>query len=166
MNSTDSRVLVNTDVEEVVQAYLKAIADAIKGRYDQSVNPEVIKALNGLKIAFNGTLASIDVPSTFVFIDRGSRPHFPPVDAIAEWIRYKPVIPRPMRLKTGRVVLPTERQLSFLIARSISRRGTKGTHFIKDIINEVNKEWMPKINEALARSAQKYFVKQLKDIFE
>ena len=45
----------------------------------------------------------------------------PPMEAILDWIKVKPVIPRE---RDG--VLPTEKQLAFLISRSIGKKGIKG----------------------------------------
>ena len=66
------------------------------------------------------------------YLEYGTKPHFPPVDKIAEWIRIKPVLPRP----NTKGKLPTQKQLAFLIARSISVKGTKPTHTLQQTINE------------------------------
>ena len=66
------------------------------------------------------------------YLEYGTKPHFPPVDKIAEWIRIKPVLPRP----NAKGKLPTQNQLAFLIARSISVKGTKPTHTLQQTINE------------------------------
>ena len=66
------------------------------------------------------------------YLEYGTKPHFPPVEKIAEWIRIKPVLPRP----NAKGKLPTQKQLAFLIARSISKKGTKPTHTLQQTINE------------------------------
>ena len=66
------------------------------------------------------------------YLEYGTKPHFPPVEKIAEWIRIKPVLPRP----NAKGKLPTQKQLAFLIARSISVKGTKPTHTLQQTINE------------------------------
>lgn len=62
---------------------------------------------------------------------------FPPPNKILEWIKVKPVIPRPM--KNGK--LPTEKQLAFLIGRKISEQGTPPQNTFKkandDAINQM-----------------------------
>jgi hypothetical protein len=68
------------------------------------------------------------------YLENGTRPHFPPIDAILQWIRVKPVLPRPD--KHGR--LPSERSLAFLIARKISRVGTPATNVLQDTLTEFN----------------------------
>ena len=66
------------------------------------------------------------------YLEYGTKPHFPPVEKIAEWIRIKPVLPRP----NAKGKLPTQKQLAFLIARSISIKGTKPTHTLQQTIDE------------------------------
>ena len=54
------------------------------------------------------------------YVEYGRKPGtFPNVGKIQEWIKIKPVIPRP--LTNG--IVPTEKQLSFLIGRSIKEKG-------------------------------------------
>ena len=66
------------------------------------------------------------------YLEYGTKPHFPPVEKIAEWIRIKPVLPRP----NAKGKLPTQKQLAFMIARSISIKGTKPTHTLQQTIDE------------------------------
>ena len=66
------------------------------------------------------------------YLEYGTKPHFPPIEKIAEWIRIKPVLPRP----NAKGKLPTQKQLAFMIARSISVKGTKPTHTLQQTINE------------------------------
>lgn len=75
---------------------------------------------------------TIDGEAYAKYLNNGTRPHFPPVDKILEWIRVKPVLPRPM----GNGKLPTERQLAFLIARKISEDGTPATHILEDTLKD------------------------------
>lgn len=51
--------------------------------------------------------------------------------AILEWIRVKPIIPRPYNGK-----LPTENQLAYLISRKIHRLGYEGKEPLKRTIEE------------------------------
>jgi hypothetical protein len=79
-------------------------------------------------IKFDGKIFSVSLraESYLKYLEHGTKPHWPPVDAIREWIRVKPVLPRP--LPNGQ--LPTREQLAFLIGRKISKYGTKPTHVL------------------------------------
>lgn len=82
------------------------------------------------------------------YLEYGTKPHFPPVEKIAEWIRIKPVLPRP----NAKGKLPTQKQLAFLIARSISKKGTKPTHTLQQTINEFQ----------LSKKVKKLFIDDVK----
>ena len=82
------------------------------------------------------------------YLEYGTKPHFPPIEKIAEWIRIKPVLPRP----NAKGKLPTQKQLAFLIARSISVKGTKPTHTLQQTINEFQ----------LSKKVKKLFIEAIK----
>ena len=92
------------------------------------------------------------------YIENGTLPHFPPVSAIREWIRVKPVIPRPF--ENGK--LPTESQLAFLIARKISRVGTEG---INDF-ERANDEVFARMEMSLAEAVTEDLQRQVSVIFK
>ena len=66
--------------------------------------------------------------------------------AILEWIRIKPVIPRPINGK-----LPTEAQLAFLISRKIHREGYEGRQPLKRTIERLRDEIYEDIQEAIEK---------------
>ena len=88
------------------------------------------------KIEFNNDTYQIALvmPEQWRYLEYGTRPHFPPVDAIRSWIRIKKILPRP--LKNGK--LPTTNQLAYLIGRKISREGTQATHLLERSMNEID----------------------------
>jgi hypothetical protein len=52
------------------------------------------------------------------FVEFDTRPHWPPISALKDWCR----------LKLG------DEGLAFVIARNISKKGTKGKHFFRDAL--------------------------------
>ena len=93
------------------------------------------------------------------WVEEGRRPgHFPPVSKLIEWIRVKPVIPRPDR--NGK--LPTVESLAYLIGRKIEQKGIKPTDALKDTLKDENGKWLGKIAEAFAKDVGGDFEKALK----
>lgn len=84
------------------------------------------------------------------YIEFDTRPHFPPIQAIVKWVKDKglPVGDG----KKGH--LPTEKQLGFLIARKISKVGTKGTPIVANTQEELNAIYIPRMEEALRLDAE------------
>lgn len=123
---TSNRTLQNI-VDEFMYAYASAIIDT-----DHSATGNL--ALNQQKIIqYDGRFFSIylSLEDYWKYLEYGTRPHFPPLEKIKEWIRIKPVTPLPQA--NGK--LPTENQLAFLIGRKISRVGTPATHLLEDTQN-------------------------------
>ena len=79
------------------------------------------------------------------YVEEGTRPHWPPRKPIEDWIRVKPVVPHAD--SKGRV--PSTKSLAFLIARKISREGTKGSHDLR-IAVEQTKDGLYEISNALS----------------
>lgn len=86
------------------------------------------------------------------YVEEGTAPHWPPRKAILDWIKAKPVIPRPD--SKGRI--PTQESLAFLISRKIARVGTEGSHDLQKTLDAVMPIWDEKLRGALARMWTKY----------
>lgn len=89
---------------------------------------------------------SLNLEDYWKYIEYGTRPHFPPVSKILEWVKAKPVLPRPSNGK-----LPTEEQLAFLIARKISEVGTEGGHHLSETMDDLNEEISRMVEDALEK---------------
>lgn len=63
---------------------------------------------------------SLNLQDYWKYVEDGTKPHFPPIEDILQWIKVKPVLPRKCKGK-----LPTQKQLAYLISRKISKVGTK-----------------------------------------
>ena len=87
------------------------------------------------EVVINSQTFAVDIhlKDYWKYIEDGTHPHWPPVDAIRRWIEVKPVIPRPM--DNGR--LPTDDQLAFLIGRKISKKGTDGINDFERANDEI-----------------------------
>lgn len=107
------------------------------GRLITSINSRVM--VNGSE--FDVTLSLEDY---YIFVEKGTRPHMPPVSKILEWLRIKPVLPYPMQ--NGK--LPTQRQLAWMIARKIEREGTEGSNDLERTFDETE-YWEQRIADAL-----------------
>lgn len=81
------------------------------------------------------------------YVEYGRRPgKYPPPDKILEWVRIKPVIPRP--LSNGK--LPTEKQLAFLVGRKIAREGIAPTPALTAASNMTFDQFLSRIGDALS----------------
>lgn len=87
-----------------------------------------------------------------VFIYEDTKPHWPPLNKIQKWVRLKKLAGR-YSVKTkkrlgGKLTQHAEdRQIAWLIARKIARKGTKGIKFFDIAL----KQAMPMIKKELAK---------------
>ena len=89
------------------------------------------------------------------YVEDDTRPHFPPVSKILEWVNIKPVIPRPDA--NGRI--PSPKSLAYLIGRAISERGTKGSHDLEKVKDGIIPMYRERIAAALGRDMENYIRK-------
>lgn len=93
---------------------------------------------------------SLRIEDYWKYIEDGREAgRFPPIDKIREWIRVKPILPRPFNGK-----LPTEDQLTFLISRKIAEEGIEAGHQLSDSISDLRLEWEKQFNEAITQDIE------------
>lgn len=134
---------------EVLEAYGKTLVERYRqgledgdhiasGNLYRNVRSEVV--LNGQSF-----IVEFIMPDYGEYLEQGTKPHFPPINQILNWIRVKRIAPR--QDSQGR--LPTEKQLAYLIARKISEDGTKRTGIYEKANELTYREWNKLIDEAI-----------------
>ena len=115
-------------------------------------------------VEHSGTLyeVKIDLLEYWKYIEGGSQgtesspagavwpAHFPPPWAIEKWINVKPIIPQPM--ENGN--LPSPKQLSYMIAHSIEKRGIEPFPALETTIEDIFQKWNEKIAEAWQKDVE------------
>lgn len=91
------------------------------------------------------------------YVEYDTKPHFPPVSKILEWIQIKPIFPRPSAL--GRT--PSENQLAYLIGRKIANVGTEGSHDLQKTTDAIIPFYKERISQALGHDMENYIRKVL-----
>lgn len=86
------------------------------------------------------------------YVEYDTKPHFPPVNKILEWIKVKPILPYPN--KNGK--LPTPNQLAYLIGRKIDTVGTTGTHDLGTANDTTYNRYKQLIEMALAEDVNEH----------
>lgn len=89
---------------------------------------------------------SLQLKEWWKYVEEDTKPHFPPPDAMLNYIKAKPILPKPDR--NGK--LPTPNQLAYLIGRKISEVGTTGTHNVRDTVRLINERYEEKIGKAIS----------------
>lgn len=121
---------------------LRQYADTLRQRYQNKLTEDDHVAsgnlLRSVEYRVDAGSKSIEISLNledyWKYVESGTKPHFPPISAILQWIKVKPVIPS--RTYNGK--LPTQEQLAFLIARKISEKGTEGTNDLEQSRDELD----------------------------
>lgn len=112
-----------------------------------------------VKVNDTGYEIEMSLNDYWKYVENDTKPHFPPVGKIREWIRIKPIFPRPDKL--GRK--PTENQLAYLIGRKIAREGTKGSHDLEKTKDAVIPFYKERLEKALGHDVEIYIRKLMQE---
>ena len=157
MEWKNTKLVLDTFGKQFIDAYRSGLdaknANASKGLYN-SLNFEV-------KIGKQSINLDILLNDYWKYLEYGCKgtetsypeayypAHFPPTKAIEEWIKIKPVIPEQRNGK-----LPTQKQLAFLIARSINKKGIEPRFIFRDAVDDIWEQLKDALNEAIEKDVE------------
>lgn len=127
---------------------------------EQMNNGELYRTISySVSTVNSGWVISVSLADYWKYVEYGRRPgKMPPVSAIENWIKVKQIIPHSMTLKSGKTVIPTIPQLSFLIARSIGRRGIAPKPLFKNSFEAAKKQFIQVIKDAITQDIKENLV--------
>lgn len=127
---------------------------------EQMNNGELYRTISySVSTVSSGWVISVSLADYWKYIESGRRPgKMPPVSAIENWIKVKQIIPHSMTLKSGKTVIPTIPQLSFLIARSIGRRGIAPKPLFKNSFEAAKKQFIQVIKDAITQDIKENLI--------
>lgn len=127
---------------------------------EQMNNGELYRTISySVSTVSSGWVISVSLADYWKYVEYGRRPgKMPPVSAIENWIKVKQIIPHSMTLKSGKTVIPTIPQLSFLIARSIGRRGIAPKPLFKNSFEAAKQQFIQVIKDAITQDIKESLV--------
>lgn len=132
----ETNSLTFTNLENALNNFITDFINTYKGlliRDDKKATGDLIRSIKPIEIQFetNKYSGSISLANYWKYVEYGRRPgKFPPPNKILDWIKIKPVIPRPVN-----GIKPTEKQLAFLISRKIARDGIEAGNQFKEALD-------------------------------
>ena len=112
-----------------------------------------------VKMDNSSWLISISLEEYWKYIEYGRRPgKMPPLDVIEKWINVRQIIPHSMTLKSGKTVIPSVKQLSFLIARSIGQRGIPPKPLFKNSFEAAKQQFIQVIKDAITQDIKENLI--------
>lgn len=85
---------------------------------------------------------------------------FPPISKIENWIKIKPVIPysnNDKKIPTQKKIPKQGGGLAYWISRKIAIQGIQPRPFLKNSVEEINRIYFDKIEEALTKDTERIF---------
>lgn len=146
-----------------VQAVMEEMAIAIRNEYQDNLirNDRIASGdlLNNIEYEvtrgdFTYTIY-VKMKDYWYYVENGRKAgKMPPIDNILNWIRVKPVLPRP----NAKGKLPTPQQLAFLIARKIGEEGTQGTQDLRKATDTIWDTFEDRLYEAIDEDVDAAFI--------
>lgn len=162
-----------THLKEVLDEYAAQAAEIYKYQIALGAHNASRELVDNVKAQVNvdGTAweVSLTLKEYWKYLEGGSKgtesspagavypAHRPPAWALEKWINVKPVLPRP--LPSGK--LPSPKQLSYMISRSIEKRGIEPFPALQTTIDELNEMYKDKFVLALSQDVGVYINKVL-----
>ena len=146
-----------------VQAVMEEMAIAIRNEYQDNLirNDRIASGdlLNNIEYEitrgdFTYTIY-VKMKDYWYYVENGRKAgKWPPIDNILNWIKIKPVLPRP----NAKGKLPTPQQLAFLIARKIGEEGTEGTQDLRKATDTIWDTFEDRLYEAIDEDVDTAFI--------
>ena len=149
LNYTSLITSLNEFINDFMNTYKSFLA-----RDGKNASGNLINSIKNVDITFeNGQIiGEISLASYWKYVEYGRRPgKFPPPDAILNWVKIKPILPRPMNgLKP-----PSEKQLAFLISRKIAKNGIKAGNQLQEALEVTWNKWENILSQSISEDIQR-----------
>lgn len=149
---------MNIEINEAITNIADRMLDLYKNKLvDNNINASntlhdnasTVIEVNGLTLS-----VSFNLEDYWKYVEYGRRPgKRPPLDAIEQWIKVKPIVPDPINGK-----IPSTRQLAFLISRKIGMEGTRAQRPLESAMYSDNME-------LLINQLKNEIIGQMKQVF-
>ena len=135
-----TEALLNSFGNTLISRYREKIKEYASGKLYNTINFEITKGSSNY-------IVTINLEEYWKNISYGRKPgsRMPPVEAIENWIKIRKIIPRPLILPNKKSIIPTVKQLAFIIARSIAKKGIQPRPFMRETIAETVETFKEKL---------------------
>lgn len=142
-----------SNLKKALEDYMEAVSRIYKGKLTADGHKATGKLISSVKasviIGSTQYTGELRLEDYWKYIEYGTKPHWPPKNAILKWIQAKPILPRAIN-----GITPSNDQLAYLIGRKISQTGTKAGNELGNTIDEVNATYRPIIEQAVEKDLQ------------
>lgn len=144
------------EIEKIVQQLIETYKNNLKEGGHVATGDLMNNISYKIKTQKGDYRVEIIMEEYWKYLETGTKPHFPPLEAIRKWITIKQILPR--MSADGR--LPTLSSLAYLIGRKISLKGTPRLGLMAHSLNEI--DFKDRILDIIFRTYSKELEKTLK----
>ena len=140
MKFSRTEALLNSFAQTIVNRYRDKISEYASGKLYKTINFEITKGNSNY-------IVTINLEEYWKNISYGRKPgsRMPPLEAIENWIKIRKIIPRPLILPNKKSIIPTVKQLAFIIARSIAKKGIQQRPLMRETLAETVETFKDKL---------------------
>lgn len=156
------------NTQAVLEQYAQRLVAQYRDNLSQGKRNASSKLANTVKAEVKTEETVISVELTlqdyWYYVEHGRKAgKMPPISNIEEWIKVKPIIPRPFGKSQKQI--PSPRSLAYLIARKIGREGTKGTHDLQNASDMTYDAFKVRLEQAIAADVGNYTATIFRETF-
>lgn len=148
-------------LEQFAEVFTEVYKDELRNKRASGNLADSVKQT--VKVNGNNYEVEITLQDYWKYVEygRAAGSKFPPIDAIKNWIRVKNLQVQPDAFGG----IPTENQLTFLIARGIAEKGIPATNFLQESFDKTYLEFTDKIFQAFSDDAGSKYSELLDSAF-
>lgn len=137
-----ARQEMTAGVQEVLLLLEREIKEKTPAGVSEALRGSITHVLDATPVSIGaGVGGKVFTPLNYALpVELGSKPHWPPVAALKDWVHHKLGVPQS---EAGTV--------AFLIARKISKTGTKGAHMFERTLSEQSAHAVEILGQAVDR---------------
>lgn len=146
-------------IDDAIKNYLIEFGENVQGNLLEKIRDYDIAKEISLEINLdndNDWFVFLNMPEYWKYIEYGRGPgKQPPIDKMLKFV--KKITPTPYQLPSGKRVIPTEKQLAFLIGRKIGKDGVQGKYYLKETLEELEFEFIEGLKKVLVTKIKEIF---------
>ena len=151
---TNVTAALNAYAEEVQQLYTERLRAG-----DHVATQNLITHLEFIvNTGMTATSVELNLEDYWKYLEYGTKPHFPPIETadgkgILPWVKAKKILPDNSNVKLPDN-MPLDKlyeQSAYMIAKGISKKGTKAYHSLEEALNDINTRYEAILADAIEK---------------
>lgn len=157
LESTGGAELEWPHLQDVLERYGARLVELYKANMVESGRPASGALADSLRTVValenGGRTVAVDLSllEYWKYIEHGTPPHWAPIAPLKEWVKVKPLLPRPNSKMPARLTLEQQQErIAYAVRWKIHEKGTEGKNDLERSLDEVWAEMQEAIGDAIS----------------